>query len=754
MKIIFTLLIIVLFSLTVSANEDYNETGNFNGEFILGTGFFNQQLTSTDSSTRSLSNPRLMPLVADLDLDGTNEIIVLDGDTVRLFQTKSLTILDSFDLGTDVRTSNMLIFDIDGNDSGIPEIIVAQGASIQQLHILEWNGSVFSRQNQINLSDIFDSLSPDYIIKCGKVNNCLIASSGRIDSAGLGDMVVAGFNSTVIDITNELVLFSPVGDYCFPRIKIMQYKDYDNDLDDEYIFSFIDIITGSSDRLHVEYIRLFDNLTPVRDQGLGSFIDTTLAGLDTINPFSTNTARCITENADEYITSPLVFDIDSSPSNGLETVVGIMLETTEFGSDDEFKMVSFDRDLTFLDDYPEFFDSDGQLLSNVFVADAFDDTLKIDFCVLANDQVSEILTVICASESTGNIPETITYDIEDTSGLSFTNLTNEFGNFHPVAHSASHSGTTGESEIISSYGVLQLDFNSCDTFGDCDLIRIFENPQQPGAVVMADVEKVGRDDMLVLTDTNIFYIDDKFTNSPGEITEIFTNPCIDSTWMINTTVEIRVTVEDVDGDLVSANVIFYDGDTNEQESGFSANVSSGTTFTFPFIANKTIGTGVITTQGRDFQNPTVIDEEDITFSVALNGVEFGDCTTTIDVLTTTEIAAGVAVVTAANITATNLGNNSIKNALEDISSLTNLGGTVIWLILMLTIAIGVWFHDITETHPTAALGVIAISQGLMLILGTLLGILPIGIIITIVVISIVFLGVWLGRLITGVRNQV
>ena len=73
--------------------QTYNETGN-NNQFELGFGLFNTGLTSTDTTSFPIGSPRHMPLAADLDLDGTIEIIILDGGTLTVFD-KYLVIIDS-----------------------------------------------------------------------------------------------------------------------------------------------------------------------------------------------------------------------------------------------------------------------------------------------------------------------------------------------------------------------------------------------------------------------------------------------------------------------------------------------------------------------------------------------------------------------------------------------------------------------------------------------------------------------------------
>ena len=84
------LLILVIFLVIPVAFSatNYNETGNFDTDYQLGTSIFNSQLnpaTDVTVTSRIVTNPRGIPLVTDLDGDGTNEIIVFDLPLVKLY---------------------------------------------------------------------------------------------------------------------------------------------------------------------------------------------------------------------------------------------------------------------------------------------------------------------------------------------------------------------------------------------------------------------------------------------------------------------------------------------------------------------------------------------------------------------------------------------------------------------------------------------------------------------------------------------
>ncbi len=64
------------------------------------------------------------------------------------------------------------------------------------------------------------------------------------------------------------------------------------------------------------------------------------------------------------------------------------------------------------------------------------------------------------------------------------------------------------------------------------------------------------------------------------------------------------------------------------DSNWSSNSSSGTTFTFSLTANETTSNSIIELFGRDVENADENTSIGLTYSVANDGAEFGDCTTT------------------------------------------------------------------------------------------------------------------------------
>ncbi len=737
-------LLLLMFSCLILA-QDYNETGNFNSYFRQGTGFFNTGLTSTESITRAISSPKQTPLITDLDNDGINEIIILDGSTFRLFQGKNLAIVDSFNLPTDERVSNFITFDID--DDNLTEIIVVREVS-KTMHILEYNGTSFHNQSSYDLSSFDNFAEAEVMIKCGKTENCFMAFTSNIDGVGgARNISIASFNSST---AGSQILLEETTDsnnnYCFPKIKAITYADYDGDNTDEYIFTYSLFRKLSDEQLHIIYVDVADNMTVTKELDI---TDTTF------NPYTVGANDCTNDdiNLGKTFTAPLVFDIDGSISNGLETVIAMMVDS------DEFKMHSYKSNGDFLDDYPEVFQADGVLISNIIKINAFADSDAVDFCVMGYDDVDGEIDLLCASEQATWSHLFINYEtrefIFDTS--LFYNITQDYGNWNVITHAAQHSTATFNGanldEVVNSYGVLSLNLDtSCriqiPPIKCLDLI--FENPKADAVVLSVDAEKTGRDDLIVQTKTNLWYIDDEFANSPATISDYFINPCIDSTWKVNTSAEVRITAIDIDNDLVSARAILYYNDENEQDTGWSSNSTSGTTFSFAdFKANKTIGVGTLRLIARDTGVPDVNTSIDITFSVGSNGVEFNDCTTEVDL-----IAEAAAEADEFDPTATDVQDNSITSGLTVFSKLFGLSELIILLLGMLFIAWSIWSvgHEMANPNQGFIFGTIVLVEIMVIVIGTLLGIIPPGIVITFAILGILVIGMWFRSFFTGTSS--
>ncbi len=717
LKLLLLPIFLLIFSLSVLAGSDYNETGNIDGTFTTGTGFFNTEITGVTSSTRAISDSRQTPLVSDLDGDGIQEIIVLDAPNIRLYQNRTLDILDAFNLYASERYSNMITYDIDGDS--LQEIILVLEQS-NRLEIIEYNGTSFYLQNTLNISNL-NHIDGETMVKCGAVNQCLLVYIDDISDVDTNNVYATGFNSTALG-GNHLLETDVNNGFCFSKVRNIQYVDYDNDATTEYIFTFQRIANLFTDWVNIN-----------------STLGVTSEGRQTTSMLSEGGAdNCVTDNTGQQFTSPLTFDIDGSPSNGLETIIGYQTATNEF------RMRSFDSNRNDLDTYPNTFLADGNLVSNVFKANVFPDTGNVDFCVFGYIQDSNDLDMLCGSAQKGGLNDNdeFMFDNEDYYNISF----GYNDPWIPITHSGQMSTETTDgnnlNEIINSYGIFKVDYN-----GDIQenfLELIYENTATDGVVIPVDYEKVGREDLLVLTSTNIWYIDDGFVNTAPNISEYYVNPCLDSTWQLNSTVEVRITSIDAESETVQNRAILYEGEGSlEQDSGWTANVSSGTTSSFSFSANSTTGLSTLRLMTRDTKNINDPNSIDLSYSIAVDGVAFGDCSTTQDLITAAENDE-------LNLTTLDKQDNAVLNFVNTTGEGTGLGGTLIFLLLMMGVAIWLWINgNKNGAEPKDTMGLIMLVEVLAVLVGIYVGIINWVLILVLIVFAILILSMVFRQKFTG-----
>lgn len=685
----------------VVANNNYTVTGTVNDDFVLGDGFFNSDLEEVGSSTRVLNRPRQTPLVADLDNDNVNEIIVYDDEVIRLYTGSDLTIVDAFNLpfSDGLFSSNMIVFDIDGDD--FSEIIIADEIK-EGLYILEYNGTDFYQQNNISLNGLTHEINDvnydvgEMLIRCGDTENCLLAHNrhSNVKTGQVNGLYATFFNSTAI--TTPFNLSGGTGGdykfYCFSQIPIISYSDYDNDDDVEYIItSFVGNYGSTDAAVNIFYVGLNGSNDAIEELEIS---DSDLVDFGV----ALSTENCNETGIFNKFTSAFVWNIDGSVSNGEESVIGLAIDSNEF------VMHSFLSSGGALDDYPEVFEADGELISNVFLMNAFTDTNREDFCVLGYQQTNGEIDLLCASEITGEVPETVEFNYD----VSY-NVSRNYRNYNSIVHSARHSSDLEDGvnldELVCPYGIFSLDYT-----GDNELELVYESPQVNGNVLSIDVEKIGRDDLLILTNSNLWYYDDEFANQNAELYRITTNPSIESVIQVNETVHLTVQAIDEEGDNVQVKVIAYEGHINQQNSNWTTFSSSGAVFPLTFEANVTIGVGNLVFYARDSLHNESVNTT-YTFSVGNVGAVYGDSIFDSGVLTEEEDGED----SENNNTATDNTARTLTQGLASDVGIDNVTLLVIILVVAIIICMVIFGH---EGHLKLGVGVGIIFDILVLLLFT------------------------------------
>ena len=797
------------------AQLDYNETGFSDGTYDSDTtGFFNTALDATvvsvNSQEQGITNAKQPALVSNLDNAGLKEIIILDSDSVVIMNRTidSIRIIDSVNIGSPTDFySNMIVFDVDGD--GFFEILVANPFS-GFIHILQYNGTDFIEENNVNISrlsrfndnGISTTTSSDTMIKCGAVESCLIAYTSGIDiTSGTATRTVhaAFFNST--NASDAITIDSETGlvGRCFPKIKQIQFADYDGDGENEYVFSAVDIDSANNGDEEIEIYRI--------NASVDGTIEEAQATINNVDHFVGNDQNdCRTDLAGNLFTSPLVFE--SGDGGDIETIIASQVDPDEFAI-----YIIEGAAITHAKRFPEIADADGTILSNIFTADAFEDSdTEIEFCVLGQEADDNRLNVLCGSDTSTfalTLKNNVQWFLDDYTEIFEFNISNAADDWHIVTHSVAFSTADREThntdEILTSFGVLDLThdsltpfLNPCKTISlippfataDCKLEVLFDTQETDGASIPVDYESIGRVDIIHTTPTQVIYLDDLFANSPvaefcdqpnaiiDACTIVTINPCLDSTWKVNTSLTITVTpLEPDSGEEVSARVILYEDDPNEQDTFFTANASSGFTRSFnspvDFEVNKTISDGNLQIQIRGSGNEQ-IRSLNLPFSVSNSGLIKGDCETILDKGATRVAGVGQSCTETADCQGnlvcsftgicfdpdddatllTDSPENAITRALKNLQEISGLAGTSLWLIFMIALTAGLWFEGAKMRFgATTVLGAIAVTNLLMIILGSRLGILSSNLIVIITILGILIIAVFLGKFLTGLRSE-
>lgn len=753
-SIIISILFIILISLSVSAKTNYTEAGHPDGLFQGGNGIIFDESTPT-ITTKTLDNPRLMPYVADLDGDGLNEIIVYDNGVVRLFEAdNSLTELTGYDTGfANIRIGNMIIFDID--DDGYTEVIIPLEDD-ESINILEYNGSDFYRQSRIDLDGInvhstaVFSASPQLWVKCGGIESCLLVTSYSYSGANTyTGIAIFGMNSTNVSSSEYEMEYYLAGsgddfNWCLPKIRSMGYADYDNDGTKEYIFNYMERdYNDDSTTMTLASARIANDAN--RTVTLEEEADFTKCGLDDLREILTES--CV--NITPMFTSPAVGNWKTTTSN-LEAAIGLEIGDNDFKiCDYRYSGGVWDEE----DDYPEITDGDGKLISNVFIGEFNDEWNGDEFCVLGYNDAdgAKELDLLCANEYEDANQE-LTFDLTGYYDLDNTDL-NLYDPLFIITHRIDFTTSSAYDQILTPYGMFSLDYDT-NTLTPA----AFGIPDTSIVMIPVDAKQIditnGAEDIIGMTTTNLYYYDDDLQNSPANITQYTVNPCISSAWKTNTSVGVTVRVSDDDNDDVYAIVYLYYGDVNIQNGTWKGPYSSGTDIPFDpdFVANKTIINGELLIQAKDTANNDTIDEISLDFTVNANGVEYGDCVTTIDL---TEEAAASSTSTVEDATLTeDATDNSLTTGMLELADLTGLGGTTLWFFIMVVITIAIWYYGSQANMGGGyVVGISMIVNLGMLFIGVRIGIISVAYIVIIAVIAAAIVGLFLAKFLTSHTSQ-
>lgn len=770
------MLVLALLLPAASAESIYPQTGGENTDFLQGPGGFDTTVLST-TTTRGLTDGDHIPLIADLDGDGENEIIIIDDGSIKLFRGPNLDVVDTVSLPSG-EYSPPIINDIDSD--GFLEIIIAnEGFSNGNVTIAKFNGTDFFVQNTIDYSSIFPGLTGggtrEILLQCGDDQgigenvSCLYVVFDSPQTTVERKILAHSFNANSRDSTAFDILFQTSDinlDICMPNVPTMTFTDFNVDGRGEFIFSAAKFMRSEGDELKIYYIDVAEDLSRTTD------LEITFTS--NFNPVTAGTPECRNDNLGKFFTSPVLANFDGATGNGLETVIGISEDA------DDFVMLVFNALGTKIKTHPTILQTDGELLGNPMVANIFGDTGETDYCVAGQDTDEQLIKLVCGSLLTSrsilfiNVPTIeFGFDITDLFNLSdiynFPSAVGHMSNMQEDSIDVTDQvGFTDITEFVGAHGVFQPTANDFPgIFTGNEMIRLFDFPTESACTVF-DVEKIGAADIICVKDTAVTYINDNLINGIAAITAHTENPCIDAgPVVINTTFQVKIIAQDqnpapLPQDLVTTTVKLYEGTSNEQVSVL-ANQTSGDEVTHVFLfpgagINKTGSNIRLVYEAFDSENTGDVDSIVQTFTVSTAGVAFGDCTSGKIISLPSEEEELTTVDELAALIPDDQTDNGVTNAIITLSLLLGLGGTTIWLIVMLAMSIGVWAAVMRTgpnghplVHGSSALGMIAILNLLMIIIGARLGILSIALVVIIVIVAVVIIGVFLGKFLTGLN---
>jgi hypothetical protein len=722
---------------------DYQAVGG-NSQFFLDRGYWGSSSNVGYSSyARTLHGNSTVPLVADLDGDGIQEIIVVDSSGVKLYHGKNLVLFDSWGSADPLVDPAVVLFDLDRD--GLLEIILQNQLGTSGPKILGFNNSRFVVEKTVDSTRTcaYTTQCGDVALACSNSSNlsafCVVVwvtGDGLNDASYYNSVRGQWFSYT--DRWNEQLLFNPSqygSDLCFSYLPFIDVADMDFDSEDEFIFSV-------SDWKNSEYRVIIFSHNLAYLGGFNVELSKSFSGFSQVS----SGLKCEVYDQGRAFTSPIIYDFVNG--GNLEFGFGYMHDADSF----EMQIVNFAGSV--VQDCPSVFYADGQIVSNLMRGKTFPDGEGKDLCLLGYDNSQGnygFLDLACCSAITGDFPSTNEFkswvhcedscndypSVFSTLGQAW-NLTIDHGYINMLSHMA-FEDSSSTSALISSYGTFWPDYSSCNYLGNCNLISWWKSPQEQLGFIQVDLYNSGHAQLIGVKPTNIWLFDDNFVNLMANLSYYYVTPCLDYIWRVNTTGEVRVRVSDPEKDLVSANVLAYYGTPFVQASGwFSWGVSSETLFVSQFKANHTITGGKIRVLVRD-SGTNLSSATDFVFSVANEGVGYGQCSSEQSIMLNGSVFKPL------NL---NLNNNTISNMARGIGQQLGVNESLIWLFFMLCLGVAVWVTG-ARYQPSMTFAVFGLLEFFMLIIGVMLGFLSVALVVVVAVVSMIILGLYAKSWITG-----
>lgn len=736
--ILFTIFFLFSISLAYGVVTEYPVVGYAN--YVQGDSLFTEGFDDAAYVGKGITLPSGTPILCDIDGDTISDIIIKSNNVIVIYQGESLTYLGGKAYASaNSSISNIVCQDIDS--SGENNIIFYDNGehSIKGFH---YNGTeivwTFNHSAVDNISNSNPTAQLHSMLGCDG-SYCLVG----IDQIASPVFDTQKWDFLSFDVNSIIERYDPgtsdVWNACSPSVLSVPVIDSDRDGIKEYHFGgyYSDPTGGQGDGFWIRTLSINSSgsITPEHYVTYGDE-----HGM--FDEFTTTDAwECGLGTVKNFLASPVtVADINLVPSDGYELIMAVVTDS----GNEEYHIYTINP-ITFnvIDHYPNTYTPNAVRVSNVFIANIFGDTDTVDFCAMGIDS-SGIVDVTCGSPLTGSyLADSIIYHMQGTYYLPQSSQL-----YSLMAHSV-NSEIDAASEVLTTFGI--LDFNSVTT--TCQLTNLcqgtydFHNIKGEAASLSVDAGNVGYDDMILLTNTTLWYIDDERSNfnckEQSCLTRIKICPPEGSSWKQNTTVEFIINTSEIDGNNVFFNISLYYGRTYQVNSS-NRNVSANTITSEYFTVVNLTNYDLWHIEVWESNEPDEVFAYSGSFSVSNIGAEYGDgCSViTFDPIIDADDDG---------VTDDDDG-DAITNTIETFTQSSGLPKSIIWLGIMIIVALTIIIPVANQGQPMLAVLITAFIEFILLIVGTILGYLPIAYLISLIVIGILLIGFGVSKIITQTRS--
>jgi hypothetical protein len=717
--LLFLLLIpFVLAFSSYNIGEDSYLNGNGIWNFFYPETADKSELAFTDLT---IAYPNI-PVWDDIDGDGNLEAFIMTDDSfINAIDMNTFYVPDSYNFNGS-GYSNIELYDIDG-DSTKEIIFVANNTA----YIMDYSNNTLSLNKTLNISSISTNSYSGHV-KCS-YDGCFVALSND-------DYY---FGSFTYDKVLEAVYSETAGQSSDKQINPIAMGDIDIDGLMDFIYYNVYYNTN-----HKTYLSRFEmssngNLTQVFENQQYSMTDS-----------SASTA------SSSVVSAPLLLDVTGDSK--LEIIYAYLVNYNS----ETWKMIITSVTGTELSKAPKVggveFTADGKYLSNMFKSD-IDNDGEYEACVFGFSDSNKTSSMVCVSDDNYGVLN-VGEEYNFNTPYDFDFISNRMIGY--FSHSVNINGG-GATEVMAPYGIYSLqgsDLYLEKKFYPNDDELSYSDFEFNNFYFPIDYQNTGYFDVLGLDSENngLYLYDDTLEN--GNCVD---NECLayiqicpninEFPGLTNTTLRVKFNLSDNENDALNYTFTIYDGTDNEQSySGQTASNSmvtilSGTSS--GLYLNQSIVSGLMTLSYFDAENPTktALDVYDMYVSDTGRAYSSSTCYSTTNDITPTGTAGEFD---------EELNQTAVEEMVQEVSDLTNIGTTGIWLILMALAPIVLVYMilnsgaGITPAVWVSGVVILSVTEMFLLFTGFYFGFISVAWLWLIVLIGILILGGFVYKLLKGV----